>query len=70
MLVGALIAAVLAIFIGFGISEGDTFQYSDILARRNTLLMITSDPRRMEQAVEILDKNEQNPVNPGLSPST
>lgn len=69
MLLGAFIAAVLALFIGMGIAEGDNFDYKEILTRLDNLLMIKVDTARVDQANEILDQEQQSAVQPGLSPS-
>lgn len=66
---GAFIAAVLALFIGMGIAEGDHFQYSEILARRNHLLMVKVDAARQEKANEILNLNQADAAQPGFSPT-
>lgn len=60
--VGILIGAVLAVFIGSSISEGDRYDYKDTVRRGSVLVSVAADEARAAEAAGIL-KREPPPEN-------
>ena len=65
MAVGALIGVVLAIFIGSSVSEGDKYQYNEILENEDVLVEVETDEARAAEAARIMEQDEET-----ASPST